>query len=223
VLTRLWSSELPYVIVTALVLTALLLRARPGERSTYQNTLWLFLLGMFGLAAAHGAGLLGFDTAARLLEVLFRIVWTIALIRIAGFALFRLVLPKIGKPMPRIVEDLGIIAVYAAYGAARAFVAEDGTRPVPLHIRNAPTRLMKDLGYGKGYRYAHDEPEGVAADMECLPPSHRGRRFYRPTTRGLEAKYEGRRGKTAEKDEEDEEDERREGAAKTRSPDRREP
>ena len=118
-LTRLWSSELPYVIVTALVLTALLLRARPGERSTYQNTLWLFLLGKIGLAAAHGAGLLGFDTAARLLEVLFRIVWTIALIRIAGFALFRLVLPKIGKPMPRIVEDLGIIAVYAAYGLSQ--------------------------------------------------------------------------------------------------------
>ena len=93
-LTRLWSSELPYVIVIALVLTALLLRARSGERSTYQNTLWLFLLGMLGVAGAHGATLLGFDTAAGLLQVLFRIVWTIALIRIAGFALFRLALQE---------------------------------------------------------------------------------------------------------------------------------
>ena len=97
-LTRLWSSELPYVIVIALVLTALLLRARPGERSTYQNTLWLFLLGMLGVAAAHGALLLHFDTAAGVLQTAFRIVWTIALIRIAGFALFRLVLPKLGRP-----------------------------------------------------------------------------------------------------------------------------
>src|SRR6185437_14860336 len=51
-------------------------------------------------------------------------------------------------------------AVYTAYGAARAFVAADGTRPVPLHIRNAPTKLMKNLGHGRGYRYAHDEDEG---------------------------------------------------------------
>jgi putative ATPase len=111
-------------------------------------------------------------------------------------------------------------AVYVAYSEAAQAAATEAAEPVPLHLRNAPTKLMKQLDYGKGYRYAHDEPEGVAADMECLPPSHRGRRFYRPTTRGLEAKYEGRRGKTAEKDEEDE---RREGAAKTRSPDRREP
>jgi putative ATPase len=58
--------------------------------------------------------------------------------------------------------------------------------PVPLHLRNAPTKLMKDLDYGKGYRYAHDEPEGVA-EMECLPPAHRDRRFYEPTDRGFEA------------------------------------
>jgi putative ATPase len=54
-------------------------------------------------------------------------------------------------------------AVYVAYGAARAFVAQDGTRPVPLHIRNAPTKLMKNLGYGKDYRYAHDEDDAYAA------------------------------------------------------------
>ena len=58
--------------------------------------------------------------------------------------------------------------------------------PVPLHLRNAPTQLMKELDYGKGYRYAHDEAEGVAADMECLPPAHQGRRFYQPTDRGFE-------------------------------------
>jgi putative ATPase len=58
--------------------------------------------------------------------------------------------------------------------------------PVPLHLRNAPTKLMKDLDYGKGYRYAHDEAEGIAPDMECLPPEHAGRRFYEPADRGLE-------------------------------------
>ena len=60
-------------------------------------------------------------------------------------------------------------AVYAAYNAARDFVARDGTRPVPLHLRNAPTRLMKDLGYGRGYRYAHDEPDGFAAGVHYGP------------------------------------------------------
>jgi len=119
VLTRFWGSELPYVIVIALVLTVLLLRARPGERSSYQNTLWLFLIGIFGQAAGLGAAKLGFDTTARVLDVLFRIVWTIALIRMAGFAFFRLVLPKIGKPLPRIIEDLAIIAVYTAYGLSQ--------------------------------------------------------------------------------------------------------
>ena len=58
--------------------------------------------------------------------------------------------------------------------------------PVPLQIRNAPTGLMKGLGYGAGYRYAHDEEEGVSA-MECLPDGLRGRRYYRPTSRGAEA------------------------------------
>jgi small-conductance mechanosensitive channel/CRP-like cAMP-binding protein len=119
VLTRLLSSELPYVIIIALVLTGFMLRARPGERSTYLNTLWLFMLGMLGVAAAHGAVLLGFDATAGVLQIVFRIVWAIALIRIAGFALFRLVLPKLGKPMPRIVEDLGIMAVYAAFGLSQ--------------------------------------------------------------------------------------------------------
>ncbi|MFZ3323413.1 MAG: replication-associated recombination protein A [Usitatibacter sp.] len=79
-------------------------------------------------------------------------------------------------------------AVYAAYGAVRAFIEEDGTRPVPLHIRNAPTRLMKNLGYGKDYRYAHDEEEGYAAGETYLPDGVEPRQWYRPTDRGLEAK-----------------------------------
>ena len=79
-------------------------------------------------------------------------------------------------------------AVYVAYGKARAFIAEDGSRPVPLHIRNAPTRLMKHLGYGKGYRYAHDEPEAYAAGENYLPDGLDGVSFYQPTSRGLESK-----------------------------------
>jgi putative ATPase len=78
-------------------------------------------------------------------------------------------------------------AVYLAYLEAADAAAKEIAEPVPLHLRNAPTALMKQLDYGKGYRYAHDEPEGVA-DMTCLPPAHEGRRFYRPTTRGWEGK-----------------------------------
>jgi putative ATPase len=76
-------------------------------------------------------------------------------------------------------------AVYRAYSAASEAAAQEVAEPVPLHLRNAPTRLMKQLDYGKDYRYAHDEVEGVA-DMDCLPPAHQGRRFYTPTERGFE-------------------------------------
>ena len=79
-------------------------------------------------------------------------------------------------------------AVYVAYGAARAFVADDGSRPVPLHLRNAPTRLMKRLGYGNDYRYAHDEPDAYAAGETYLPEGMAPPRWYRPTERGLEQK-----------------------------------
>jgi putative ATPase len=79
-------------------------------------------------------------------------------------------------------------ASYLAYNAARAFVREDGTRPVPLHIRNAPTRLMKDLGYGKDYRYAHDEADAFAAGETYLPDGMPEVSWYRPTERGLEGK-----------------------------------
>ena len=113
--TRLWSSELPYVLVVALVLTALLLRTRPADRSSILNTLWLFVLGVAGQAAGFGAAKLGFDPAARILELLFRVVWTIALIRLAGLALFRYVLPRLGRSLPRIIEDLALVAIYVAY------------------------------------------------------------------------------------------------------------
>jgi putative ATPase len=76
-------------------------------------------------------------------------------------------------------------AVYVAYGAAATDALDTRAEPVPLWIRNASTGLMKDLGYGKGYRYAHDETEGVA-EMDCLPESLSGRRYYRPTDRGRE-------------------------------------
>jgi putative ATPase len=79
-------------------------------------------------------------------------------------------------------------AVYMAYNQARAFVAQDGTRPVPLHIRNAPTKLMKNLGYGKDYRYAHDEDEGYAAGENYFPEGMERPTWYQPTDRGLEAK-----------------------------------
>jgi len=79
-------------------------------------------------------------------------------------------------------------AAYVAYGKARAFIEEDGSRPVPLHIRNAPTRLMKTLGYGKGYRYAHDEEDAYAAGERYLPEGMPPVSFYEPTSRGLEAR-----------------------------------
>jgi len=79
-------------------------------------------------------------------------------------------------------------AVYTAYNAARALIADDTSRPVPLRLRNAPTRLMKGLGYGKGYRYAHNEPEAYAAGEHYLPDGMPPTHFYEPTDRGLEAK-----------------------------------
>ena len=79
-------------------------------------------------------------------------------------------------------------AVYMAFGAAKSFIKQDGSRPVPPHIRNAPTKLMKELGYGKEYRYAHDEPEGYAAGESYLPEGMQEPRWYRPTPHGLEAK-----------------------------------
>jgi putative ATPase len=83
-------------------------------------------------------------------------------------------------------------AVYEAYGAVRAFIAKDGSRPVPMRLRNAPTRLMKDLGYGEGYRYAHDEPEAYAAGETYLPDGMKTVRWYEPTDHGVEQRIRER-------------------------------
>jgi putative ATPase len=79
-------------------------------------------------------------------------------------------------------------AAYVAYNEVRSFVQSDKSRPVPEHLRNAPTKLMKELGYGRTYRYAHDEPEAYAAGENYLPEGLGDVQFYRPTPRGLEGK-----------------------------------
>jgi len=83
-------------------------------------------------------------------------------------------------------------AVYVAYNEARALVKRDGTRPVPLHLRNAPTKLMKDLDYGKDYRYAHDEEGAFAAGESYFPEGMKPPQFYRPVDRGLEIRIAAR-------------------------------
>lgn len=79
-------------------------------------------------------------------------------------------------------------AAYNAYNAVRAFIADDGSRPVPLHLRNAPTKLMKAMGFGKDYRYAHDEADGYAAGESYFPDGMPETRWYQPVARGLETK-----------------------------------
>ena len=79
-------------------------------------------------------------------------------------------------------------AVYKAFNSVRAFIREDGTRPVPMYLRNAPTKLMDELGYGDGYRYAHDEAGAFAAGEVYLPEGLEGMHWYEPTDRGLEIK-----------------------------------
>jgi putative ATPase len=82
-------------------------------------------------------------------------------------------------------------AVYKAYGAAAKDAHHQAADPVPLHLRNAPTKLMKDLDYGRDYQYAHDDPDAIAA-MDCLPESLAGREYYRPTERGFEKEIKRR-------------------------------
>lgn len=77
-------------------------------------------------------------------------------------------------------------AAYMAYNRAKAFVQQDKSRAVPVHLRNAPTKLMKELGHGKAYRYAHDEPHGYAAGEQYLPDGMRSPGWYQPVNRGLE-------------------------------------
>ena len=83
-------------------------------------------------------------------------------------------------------------AVYVAYNQARDFVREDESRPVPLHLRNAPTKLMKELGFGKGYRYAQDEPEAYAAGENYFPENMPAVKWYEPSGRGLEERIRER-------------------------------
>ncbi len=77
-------------------------------------------------------------------------------------------------------------AIYAAFNAVKADIREHGTLDVPMHLRNAPTKLMKEIGYGRGYQYDHDVQGGVAFDQQCLPDALAGREYYQPTERGVE-------------------------------------
>jgi putative ATPase len=104
---------------------------------------------------------------------------------------------RLGSPEGELAIAIAIVylavapksnAVYSAYGAARETVERTGTLEVPLHIRNAPTGLMKDLGYGKGYRYDHDEADAHAAGQQYLPDQLAGTTFYAPAQHGLEIK-----------------------------------
>jgi putative ATPase len=79
-------------------------------------------------------------------------------------------------------------AAYAAFGVMQSVIRDTGTLDVPLHLRNAPTKLMKGLGYGRDYQYDHNLEGGIALDQQCLPDALAGREFYAPTERGLEAK-----------------------------------
>ncbi len=114
-----WNSAAPWLALVAFALTVALLRTRPAERATYLNTLWLFLAGIAGQAAAALIWALHFPDAAGTVHTLFRFVAAIALIRLCGFVGFRLLLPLAGTHPPRIVEDLGIVAVYVIYGFAQ--------------------------------------------------------------------------------------------------------
>ena len=91
-------------------------------------------------------------------------------------------------------------AVYMAYNQVKAFVAQDQSRPVPLHLRNAPTKLMKNLDYGKNYRYAHNEEGAYAAGEQYLPDGLEEVQFYQPTNRGLEGKISEKLAHLAELD-----------------------
>ena len=115
-LNSLVHSEVGWLTLLALALAVLLLRFRRAERGVYLNTLWLFLLGVLGQAGAVALEALAFPDAASVVNTIFRIVAAIALIRLAGFAGFRLFLPLIGKELPRIIEDVVILVAYVIYG-----------------------------------------------------------------------------------------------------------
>ena len=112
-------SEVPWLTLLALIVTGLLLRFRASERAVFLNTLWLFLVGVAGQAAAWALQLLDVPGAGTVVHTVFRIVSAIALIRVLGFALFRLLVPLVRQELPRIIEDLAIVAVYVVYGFAQ--------------------------------------------------------------------------------------------------------
>lgn len=112
---RFLESEAPYVVVLALLVAGILIHRRPGERQVTLNTLWLFLIGMAGLAAGALAEAFDMAAGASILRQVFRIVAAIAFIRLCGFGLFRIVLPVFKRQPPRIVEDVAIAVVYFLY------------------------------------------------------------------------------------------------------------
>jgi small-conductance mechanosensitive channel/CRP-like cAMP-binding protein len=114
--THFWESEVLYLTVVALFLTWALLRITPAERGVYLNTLWLFLAGVLGQGVAVLLTRFDMPQAAAPVHSVFRIVTAVAFIRIGGFAVFRLLLPFLGRSPPRIVEDLVIVVVYVIYG-----------------------------------------------------------------------------------------------------------
>jgi len=118
-LSALVHSELPWLTLLALVLAGFLLRFRPYERGVFLNTLWLFLIGVVGQGAAVLLDALAFSGAATVVHGIFRIVSAVAVIRLLGFAFFRLLLPLVGRELPRIIEDLAIVGVYVIYGFAQ--------------------------------------------------------------------------------------------------------
>lgn len=118
-LVAFWSSAAPWLALVAFGLAVALLHTRPHERATFLNTLWLFLAGIAGEAAAALIWKLGFTEAAGTVHAIFRFVSVIALIRLGGFAAFRLLLPFAGSHPPRIVEDLAIVGAYVIYGIAQ--------------------------------------------------------------------------------------------------------
>ena len=116
-------SELPWLTLLALALAGVLIYSRRYERAVYQNTLWLFLMGIAGQAAAVVVFALDFPVAAQALRNVFHLVTAISLIRLFGFAVFRLLLPLAGRTPPRIAEDLTIIAAYLVFGLIQLRVA----------------------------------------------------------------------------------------------------
>jgi small-conductance mechanosensitive channel/CRP-like cAMP-binding protein len=116
-------TAMAWLTVVALILTGALLRLRPNERVTFLNTLWLFMMGLAGQAAAAALVAFDFPSVGATTHVIFRILAAVALIRLFGFAVFRLLLPYMGRQPPRIIEDLAIIVVYVIYGFAQLRLA----------------------------------------------------------------------------------------------------